>query len=97
MSDFITSLKLWDIWEFLKSGSPSFLTQLLVFNGTMLVVMIFSKPSKPQEGRGWRSTILRQFTIFGCLVILTEPQWLGSTDDARRILDRALHPILRTY
>jgi len=94
MQDFINSLHLADVREFLLSGQPPLLVQLLALNTVVMIIFIVRRARGKGHERLQVTYALQWILIGGIVGVIMEDHWLPYVDHSRMVItDRYNHVV----
>ena len=97
MNDFIKSLNLQDIQNFLLSGHPSILFQILAVNTIVMMIFIFRQSRGKGGMRNHVTYVVQWILIIGNLMVACEEQWMPYFDRGRSVLADEYYRVVRPY
>jgi hypothetical protein len=97
MQDFVASLNLADVQNFLLSGHPSILFQILAVNTIIMMIIIFRRGRGKGSLRRHVSYILQWILILGNLMVVCQEQWMPYVDRGRTVIADHYYRAVRPY
>jgi hypothetical protein len=90
MNNFWRDMKLDELSDFLLSGHPTILAQLLVINTVLMIMFIIRRLRGQNYSVRHVTYVLQWILLFGNLIVLMEQQWMPMADDG-------IHAIMWKY
>ena len=96
MHDFMKSLNLQDIQNFLLSGHPSILFQILAVNTIVMMIYIF-RQGRNSGMRSHVTYVVQWILIIGNLMVACEEQWMPYWTQGSSAVFQKYNQVIRPY
>ena len=97
MHDYIEAMRLNDVSNFLWTGHPPIIIQLVAFNTILIVIMILRRARTTGSARRPLTHLLQWILIATNLAVLCQEQWMPYVDRSKSILVDEVYGITRSY
>ncbi len=97
MHDLIESLRLGDVQNFLWTGRPPIIIELIAFNTILMVIVILRRARNTNSTRRPATMFLQWILIVTNLAVLSQDHWMPYADHSRAVFMDEVYHYTRSY